>query len=349
MSLLRTAQPRDPQSRRIAGPPPAPSADRGIFPEAAAGEPVGQALDALSHLLDRSGEGAFALVRLLGAGKLLLVQALDLLLCRAHALAQLRNFVGEHDRRRHREPGITDFAEGLAQLLNTQVELAREPHEIILLPVVAGHAVDAAIDGHADLGHGSLASGPRPRARCGSCRPPARAAARPRGWRLPARPNAPGSDRARPRAASGPSRRPATGLRGTPAARRARRADAPPTQARRWPHPAGAARARSAIRRLPRAWPKLSDLMPPPSIRRPAPLTGGLNRYHLPPHERRRAFEAKFRGVNPRPPSRERRESGNEPQDSRPHGERHSRSRHGCGRGGEVRPPWPAHGRGRCR
>src|ERR1700674_466980 len=185
MSLLRTAQPRDPQSRRIAGPPPAPSADRGIFPEAAAGEPVGQALDALSHLLDRSGEGAFALVRLLGAGKLLLVQALDLLLCRAHALAQLRNFVGEHDRRRHREPGITDFAEGLAQLLNTQVELAREPHEIILLPVVAGHAVDAAIDGHADLGHGSLASGPRPRARCGSCRPPSPAAARPRGWRLP--------------------------------------------------------------------------------------------------------------------------------------------------------------------
>ena len=52
---------------------------------------------------------------------------------------------------------------------------------------------------------------------------------------------------------------------------------------------------------------------------------------------------------NPRPGSTFSRSSSGRARGTRPHGQRHPRAGHGCGRAGEVRPSGPADGRGRYR
>ena len=69
---------------------------------------------------------------------------------RWRASAQL---VGEEQRRHDGEPHVADLAEGRAQLGDALVEFVGEPGEMVLLAVVAGHAILAAADGYADMSH----------------------------------------------------------------------------------------------------------------------------------------------------------------------------------------------------
>ena len=66
---------------------------------------------------------------------------------------RLGEFVGDRDRRHHRQTRIADLAEFGAQAADAAIELAREIHQMILLTVLAGHAELPAVDGDAHLSH----------------------------------------------------------------------------------------------------------------------------------------------------------------------------------------------------
>src|SRR5690606_17957550 len=56
----------------------------------------------------------------------------------------------------HREPLVADLAERALQMRHILVEAAGKLHEMLLLPLVAGHAVGPAVDRHRHLRHRRL-------------------------------------------------------------------------------------------------------------------------------------------------------------------------------------------------
>src|SRR5439155_1242750 len=110
--------------------------------------------------------------------------------------------IGKCERRHDREPHVTNFAETRAQLNDAPIEIFREVRDTRLFAVLTCHPKLAAVDGDADLRHGTLRAG-SPRARIGSCRWRRRAAERLHDSRFPACGCARSRHQAPPQAASG--------------------------------------------------------------------------------------------------------------------------------------------------
>ncbi len=72
------------------------------------------------------------------------------------ALALLRQFVDQDQRRHDGEPRVADLTEGAAQIGNALVKVMGEPRQMVLLAVVARHAELAAVDGDAHMGHAGI-------------------------------------------------------------------------------------------------------------------------------------------------------------------------------------------------
>ena len=96
--------------------------------------------------------------------------------------------VRHRQRRHHGEPGVADLAEARAQLRDAVIEIRGELQQMLLLPVLAGHAELAAVDGDVHLRHRIPHVGLRRASSTGwmRVRSPRRAGARSRGWWSPA-------------------------------------------------------------------------------------------------------------------------------------------------------------------
>src|SRR5262249_13382743 len=117
---------------------------------------LGDPLDPLGRRIERGGDCRLRHLRALDGRLAGVVHPGKLLLELAHALAGLDQLVGDHDRRHHQKSCIADLPEPGAQLFDAVVEILGEAKQVRLLPLLAGHAVLAAVDGYADMGHGTL-------------------------------------------------------------------------------------------------------------------------------------------------------------------------------------------------
>ena len=74
----------------------------------------------------------------------------------AQALPGFDQLVGDRERRHHGEPHVADLAELCPQLADAAVEVAGEPDQMVLLAIIAGHAVLPSVDGDAHMSHDAL-------------------------------------------------------------------------------------------------------------------------------------------------------------------------------------------------
>src|SRR4051812_35365842 len=116
-------------------------------------EAARDALDALGGGIERVGNRALHLLGALARGDAHVLQSREFLLESAQAFRRFGKLITERQRRHHDEPHVADGAEASLELLDALVEIVGEPHKVIFLPVLAGHAVLPAVDRHADVAH----------------------------------------------------------------------------------------------------------------------------------------------------------------------------------------------------
>jgi hypothetical protein len=116
---------------------------------------VRELFDALGRVLYHVGDHPLVRVGTVADRRAGFLETFDLLLARLDASARFRKLIGNDERRHYGEPRVADLAEGFPKLPDARIELTREPNQMVFLPVVASHAVDAAIYGDADLCHAS--------------------------------------------------------------------------------------------------------------------------------------------------------------------------------------------------
>src|SRR6266480_590374 len=165
-------------------------------------EPSGEALDALRGRIERGNHRRLRRLRPVGGDNARLLELGEFGLEPLQLLLDLREFIGKCECRHDREPHVTNFAETRAQLNDAPIEIFREVRDTRLFAVLTCHPKLAAVDGNADLRHGTLRAG-SPRARIGSCRWRHRAAERLHDSRFPACGCARSRHQAPPQAASG--------------------------------------------------------------------------------------------------------------------------------------------------
>src|SRR6266849_3591643 len=112
----------------------------------------------LFDALGRGSEGRrnirFYRLRAIRSGGARVLQGGELGLDPMHALALLRQFVAEDKRRHDGEPRIPDFPKSAAQIRDALIEIVGQSRQMMFLAVVARHAILAAVDGDAHVGHG---------------------------------------------------------------------------------------------------------------------------------------------------------------------------------------------------
>ncbi len=110
-------------------------------------ELLGDAFDALGGGIEsadhRIGRGLGAIAR----NETSVLQGGDLVLEAAHFLRGFDQFVLEHQRCHHREPGVADFAELAAQIDDALIDVLRERLEMIFLAILASETELAAGNG----------------------------------------------------------------------------------------------------------------------------------------------------------------------------------------------------------
>src|ERR1043166_395638 len=164
LKLRRTPQPRatnlmrKARGRHRVGSLAARSPDGDVFTDPTV-EPLDHALDPFRRGVGGGRARRLGRLRPLGCDRAGVPQGGHLLFEAAQALARLDQFVGDRERRHHGEPHVADFAELRPQLADAPVEVAGEPDQMILLAVLAGHAVLPSVDGDAHMSHDALPGG----------------------------------------------------------------------------------------------------------------------------------------------------------------------------------------------
>src|SRR5262245_21400478 len=149
--LRRTPQPRTaecnaPPRRRLPTRGRNRSADNDRGADALV-ETFGDPLDALGGGVEGRRHGGLGRLAAIGRRHPGLLQAGQLGLEPAHALAGLVELVADRQRRHDQEAIVADLAKAAAQLLDMAVELVGQALEMALLSILAGHTILAAIDG----------------------------------------------------------------------------------------------------------------------------------------------------------------------------------------------------------
>src|SRR5690606_3711616 len=80
----------------------------------------------------------------------------DLCLMSAELALHLRQFVHDHDTGHDRQPEIADFPELALEVPYILVKATGKIRQVILLPLLACHAIGLAVDIHRHLSHGVL-------------------------------------------------------------------------------------------------------------------------------------------------------------------------------------------------
>src|SRR5262249_16089140 len=119
-------------------------------------EAPGDALDPLGGRVERSDHRHLRGLRAAGRADPRVLQPVQLRLEPANALHGLTQCVPGPQRRHDAEPIVPDLAETSTQLLHAAIELGGKALEMRFLPVLAGHAVLAAIDGDGRVRHDGL-------------------------------------------------------------------------------------------------------------------------------------------------------------------------------------------------
>src|SRR5215831_4099351 len=120
---------------------------------AAAVKRPGERLDPLGRRIERSRDRVLGHLDAISRDHAGVLQRRELVLDAAQLRSALAQFVGDGQRRHHGEPHVANLAEVAAQLRDALVEIAGEAGEVLLLPVVAGHAVVPAVDADRDRRH----------------------------------------------------------------------------------------------------------------------------------------------------------------------------------------------------
>src|SRR5262249_9108898 len=119
-------------------------------------EALGDPLDALRGRVEGHRHGGLGRLAAIGRRHPGVLQAGQLGLQPAHALAGLIEPAADGPRRHGQEAIVADLAKAVAQLLDVAVELVGQALEMALLPILAGHTILAAIDGDGHVRHDAL-------------------------------------------------------------------------------------------------------------------------------------------------------------------------------------------------
>src|SRR5436190_12295517 len=114
--------------------------------------------DTLGRGIERGRDSELHRLRALARRDAGVLQRSQLFLEPAQALSCFTQFVAQRQRRHHDQAHVANCAETRLELLNALIEILGKPHQVIFLPILTGHPILPAVDGHADVAHGRASS-----------------------------------------------------------------------------------------------------------------------------------------------------------------------------------------------